>query len=135
MAYTEFTAPVSITNTTEGTANTIVTAAAFTADGVSAYFVEYFSADGIPSSGAAGRQLTFVLYLDGASIGQWGICITPAAANVSYPIRLARRTIPAAGSRTYSCRAFVSAGTGTVDAQTGGSGSIMPGYIRITKAT
>ncbi len=45
---------------------------------------------------------------------------------------VARHFTPTAGSHTYSIRAAVSNGTGTVDANVGGSGSQMPGFIRIT---
>lgn len=131
--YTQFTANVSVTATTEATANTIVTASAVSFDGSTAAIIE-FAATANPDPTAASRTLSFWLYQDGSSIGQLGFLITPAAAQMAVPVRLARRMTPASGSRTFSIRASVSAGTGTVFAGVGGAGLTMPGFILITRA-
>lgn len=135
VGYVEFTAPVSVTATVEASSDTIVTAAAFTADGVSAYLITFSCPDAFPSSAAAGRNLRICLFQDGTTLGHIAVFQTPAAANSINPIERSTRLIPSAGSRTYSIRAFVNAGTGTVDAGTGGSGNLRPGYIRISKVT
>jgi len=134
LGYTQFTANVSVTATTEATANTIVTASAVSFDGSTAAVIEFFSPVSNPDPGGAGRSLVFWLYQDGTSIGQLGAMLTPAASTMITPVRLARRMTPSSGSRTYSIRATVSAGTGTVGAGAGGAGAVMPGFILITRA-
>ena len=135
MAYNEFTSAVNPTATTEGTADTVVTASAFTADGVSAYMVEFFTPAARPDTGAAGRSLSFWLYEDGSSIGRVGFMPTPAAASDLKPVFTPRRLVPSGASHTYSIRASVSAGTGAIDAGAGGAGNQPPGFIRIRKVT
>lgn len=123
--YTAFTADVSITATTEATANTVVTAGAFTADGSSAYVVEFFA----PGVGTGTNVTKLWLYQDGASIGQLGVSLILSGS--ATPVMVGRRLVPASGSRTYSIRASVDAGTGTVYAGAGGNGNVCPGYIRV----
>lgn len=128
LTYNEFTSPVSITATTEGTANTVVTATAHTYDGATVALIEFFA----PAVLIGTNRIDFALYLDGASIG-----LLSDSVNTSNPpwshARLARRVTPASGSRTYSVRAFVNGGTGSVRAGAGGSGAVVPGFIRVTQ--
>lgn len=133
-AYTEFTAPVSITATTEATANTIATASAVTFDGATSVRVTFESPDVTPDITVAGRRITYVIYDGAASIGLLGYVFgqTTNAANVA--VHQSRKLTPSAGSHTYSIRAFVSAGTGTVSAGAGGAGNEVPGYIRVERA-
>lgn len=132
-AYNEFTANSGTgAATTEGTAATVVTATAFTADGASAYLIHAY----IPYAEDWGsNNIIFVLYLDGVSVGKWG-----EYKGTGYdrrPVHLSRRTIPASGSRTYSLRAYnvAAANNAVFAAGAGGSGNYMPGFIRITKVT
>jgi hypothetical protein len=133
-AYVEFTAGVGCSATTEGTANTIVTAGAFTADGTSAYLIEFFCPS-ITTPAAGGATVDLVLYEDGSSIGKIGRVLNAGASEIFGPVSASRRRVSASGSRTYSIRGFVSSGTGTANAGAGGNGNVMPGYIRVTKAT
>lgn len=133
--YVEKTSDTSITNTTEGAADTIVTGSAVTYDGSTVVLIEFFCARINPDTAAAGRYVWVVLYDGASSIGQWGLIQTPAAASFAVPIRLARRITPSAAAHTYSVRAFVGAGTATAFAGAGGNGATMPAFIRITKAT
>lgn len=129
--YTAFTGNVSVTATTEATANSIVSASAHTFSGSQVVLIEFFAPYATPDNGAAGRQLLLYLYEGSSSIGLLGQIQTPAAASARAPLRLARRITPGAGSKTYSIRAAVSAGTGTVFAGAGGNAAVMPGFIRI----
>lgn len=124
-----------MTHTTQATADTVVTAGAFTADGTSAYLIEFYSYSVIPGATAAGRNVSIQLFDGATAIGTLGIVQTPAAAATVVPVRAARRLVPANASKTYAVKAIVNAGTGTIDAGAGGSGVAMPGYIRITKVT
>lgn len=130
ITYDEFTANVVISATTEATANTIVTASAFTADGSTRVLVEFhcFTIDG-GNAGVAG-----CLYLDGSSIGQWFFVGSGGSITTQAAVTARRFMTPAAGSRTFSVRAFKASGNGTAKAGAGGSGAVLPGYIRITKA-
>lgn len=127
--YTEFTSNVSITATTEATANQIVSAGAITFDGapVRVEFGAYLI------RGPASVSIFVELYDGASSIGVLGQYDMDAGAD-GVPPRLTRRFTPTAVAHTYSIRAHLaSAGTGTVFGGAGGVGLAMPGFIRITK--
>lgn len=136
-SYAQATASVSVTATTEITATTVVTADAVAFDGSTPVLVHFFANDARPDAGAANRQLVFCLYDDtgggATTVGQIGFTRTEAAANANVPISLWRRLTPSIATHTYSIRAFVSAGTGSVSAGAGGSATAAPAFIRITK--
>jgi hypothetical protein len=70
----------------------------------------------------------FVLYDGASSIGLFGL------QGGDSPVVLRRRLTPSAAAHTYSVRAYVDAGTGTVVAGAGGIGVNVPGFIRIERA-
>lgn len=129
-AYNEFTAPVSVVATTEATANTIVTASTFTADG-SAVLIEFGSDYHNPPTDVVVRLW---LYEDGSSIGEIGVLRLTQASTPIVTNYYRRRHTPSPGPRTYSIRGSTASGTYTIDAGAGGAGLPMPGWIRITKA-
>lgn len=126
LAYGQWTSTVNITATTEATANTIVTASAFTADGSSTYLVESF----IPSATKGVTYTQFWLYEGSSSIGAFGV---QGVAGAGQSLKLEAHVLPAAGSRTYSLRGSVDAPTGTATGGAGGAGAYVPGFIRVTK--
>jgi len=128
--YVEKTSSTSVTATTEATANTVVQGAAVTYDGSTTVEIQFFSPYSQPASG--GHNIVFVLYGDGATLGLFGIH-TGGASVERVPVSLRRRLTPSAASHTYSVRAYVDSGTGTVSGGAGGSGSYMPAFIRIVK--
>jgi hypothetical protein len=134
IAYTEFTANVSVTATTEATANTVVAASAVTFDGATAVLIEFFAAAMQPDINLAGRALLVWLYQDGTSIGEIAQVTAPTANQLQGPMSVKRRITPSAGSHTYSIRSSVNAGTGSFSAGAGGLSAVMPGFIRITRA-
>lgn len=127
------TSDVSVTATTEGTANSVVSLGAITYEAVEHRF-SFFSPSCRPDTGAAGRTLTFVL-LDSTTVvyGIWGRMAAPAAAAANAPVSLEARFTPTAGSHTYNVRAFVSAGTGLIQANTGGAGTIAPAFLCVER--
>jgi len=132
--YVEKTSNTSITATTEGTANTIVTSNAITFDGAPV-IMEFYS-QGVQTQLVASSDITILLRDDTAAtvLGDIAYHATPAAATNYHPVYVRRRFTPAAGSRTYSIRAFVAGGTGTVLGGAGGTGNAsMPAFIRFTK--
>lgn len=135
LSYVEFTSSVSITNTSEGAADVIVTAASVTFDGT-AVWIEGWAPFATASVGGT-RLVIGVLWDDtaGASIGKAPVLSDVSAANDEYGAFFFRRRLtPAAGARVYSWRAFATIATATIAAGAGGSGNYLPGYIRITKA-
>jgi hypothetical protein len=132
--YAEFTANVSITATTEATADLVVAGNSVTYDGTTAVLIEFYAPFVNPDTTAAGREIDLYLY-DGTSIGRIGLEFAQVAAvNRHQPVKTARKLTPSAGAHAYSIRAKVSVGTGTVGAGVGGVGADMPGFIRITRA-
>jgi hypothetical protein len=132
LGYTEFTADVTISATSEAAATTVVTASAITFDGSTTAIIEFFS-PAVDPSGVAGT-IDLFLFQDGSSIGR--LSKTRAGdTGAGGPVFAARRLTPASGSRTYSVRGMRTVSNGNVRAGAGGSGNFMPGYIRIKKAS
>ena len=132
--YVQITSAVSITATTEGTADTVVTGSAVSYDGSTIVMVEYwFPYYTAPTSAVV--DTIFVLYDGASSIGFIGLYSVPSSASTQRPgpVRGIRRLTPSNASHTYSIRAYVSTGTGSVGAGAGGAGAHMPGFIRILK--
>jgi hypothetical protein len=126
--YAQITAsPAGITATTEANSETVVSGNSVYYDGSRvkvAFFVPKLSA-------SASQTVTFVLYRDSTVVGQ------VFAGTVNTTLQGAGFDVldtPTAGAHTYAVKAFVSAGTLTVDAGAGGSGNLVPGWLRVTKA-
>jgi hypothetical protein len=133
--YVAFTSVVSPTATTEATANSVVASNSVAYDGSTVVLIEFFCAGATPETSGTTSTLIFTLYDGSSSIGIWGYVYSQAASNAYRPIHLARRLTPSNASHTYSCRAYVSGGTGTVIGGAGGAAANVPGFIRITKVT
>jgi hypothetical protein len=131
VSYNPFVDAVSVTATTEGTANAIVADSARTYEAVP-HLIEFFSISARPAP-TAGARLDFGLFDSTTALGLITTLITPAAANMFVPVYAPIRLTPTAASHTYNVKAWVSTGTGTVSAGAGGAGLNMPGYLRITR--
>lgn len=130
LSYDEFSVPVSITATTEGTANLVLTSSAAGCSG-GAVRVEFFS-PAVDSGSPGADSMKFVLQQDGVDIGLFAQVYSPSSEDL-IPVHLVRRLVPAAGAHTFSVRAFVSAGTGSVAAGVGTAGNLLPGFIWVTQ--
>lgn len=129
LAYNEITGNVSISATTGPTANTVVTASAVTFDGATPVMIEFYTPDLVEGS----NSITVVLYDGSTELGWLDFQNAPGGSGqIGKTVK--RRLTPSAASHTYSIRAYVDAGTGTVDAGAGAAGQFMPAFIRITKA-
>lgn len=126
--YVEITGNVSVTATTEGTANTVVTGSAVSYNGSTIVMIEGYIALANPSGSSS---MVFVLTDGGSAIGEF------ATINVStgiyMPLYFRRRLTPSNASHTYAIKAYTGAGTATVYAGSGGAAGKMPSFIRITK--
>lgn len=131
LAYAQITASVSFTIDIESAAAFIVGTPTFACDGAP-LFVEFFAPALLPPA-AAGAQLSFWLFQDGASIGRFGLVQAPAAAQVSVPVLLRRRLTPTAALHNWTIGGTVTTGTGMVLAGVGGASQYEPAYIRVTK--
>ena len=132
VGYTAFTSPVSITATTEGTANQIVSSGAISYEAVP-HMIEFHAPNARPDNAAANRSINFVLEDSTTVIATIGRILTPAASNNTVPVFCGYRITPTAASHTYNVRAWVNAGTGNVGAGASGTTTDGPGYIRIWK--
>lgn len=127
VAYVEFTADVSITATTVGTANQIVSAGALTFENVP-HLIEFHC-----PYYAAPAQQTLVILRDSTTV--LGTLTRPGSSQ-SGIINTPRYLTPTAASHTYNVAAWLGgAGTGTMNAGTGGTAgdgtTDMPGYIAV----
>lgn len=135
LAYVEYTSDASLTNTTEGTAHTVVTAPAIVFDGATAVWLEFYCEAARPDPANIGATMTVLFTDGGTALGQAQVAQTPVVgANFKAGALVRRRLTPSAASHTYDARGFVSVGTGILKAGAGGAGLFLPGYIRITKA-
>jgi hypothetical protein len=128
------TASLTVSSTTEATAQAFVTGNAKTYDGVTTVMVEFFACNARTAS-AVNSSLTCWLYDGASSIGQISFQSVVAATGNNVPVFAVRRLTPSAASHTYSIRASVNNTTGLIGAGAGGSGNTSPGYIRIYKVT
>ena len=131
LTYAETTANVSVTATSDASANLVVAAPAFTFDGSGV--IVTLAAPGALTPPVAAQVIFAVLFQDGAPVGRLAAVMSSANAQAAAPLYGQRRMYPSAGSHQFSFAASVSSGTGTVLAGGTGSGTYMPAFIRITR--
>lgn len=131
LAYVEYIGIVTVSSATEATGTAIVDS------GTVSYantpiIIEFFS----PWIQPAATDFIIVCLFDGATeIGRIASCQDLAASVVNFPVLARRRLTPSAGNHQYNVTAFRNSLNGTVNAGAGGTGTYLPGYIRITAAT
>ena len=119
--------PAGITATTEGTSQAVITGNSVYYDG--SRVKVSFCVPKLTSSGSL--TATFVVYRDSTVIGQvFGGTINTSLEAIEFELF----DTPAAGAHAYAVKAFVSTGTLTVNVGAGGSGNLIPGWLRVTKA-
>jgi hypothetical protein len=124
-AYNEKVTNTTVTNTVIGSADTVVTASAVTFDGATAVMIDF----GAPTVAAGTTFIRLYLFDGSTSLG------IIDQVNGTGSARGSRRLTPSAAAHTYSIRALVDAGSGTVFAASGGAlaTDFLPAFIRITK--
>ena len=129
--YAQSTATVTVSATTEATANVIVTGNAVTYDGSTVVMVEFF-APVVGDATVANAETDLWLY-DGASsignIAQMKESTTAGRRSVAARFRLT----PSNAAHTYGIRASISSGNSYFYNAAGGAATRMPAFIRITK--
>jgi hypothetical protein len=130
--YAEFTAPVSVTATTAGAANTIVTgnSVAYSGD----ILIEFYAPSAACGT-STGAQVIFILVDGGTDIGIIAQIRTPAAGSSHIAPIYGARKLTVAATKTYGVEAYRVTADGTVTAGAGGAGNYVPGFIRITDAS
>lgn len=126
----EYTGNVSLTNTAEASADTIVTAGAISFDGSTVVDIEFFC-PGASVQATAAASAIFWLYDGSSSIGKIAQVRNVAASSIIVPVLAVRRLTPSNASHTYSIRGTTSSGTSIANAGAGGAGNFTPGHIRI----
>jgi len=128
--YTEFTADVSVTATTVGTANQIVSSGAITYEAVP-HMIEFYS-----PRWTAPAQAANLILRDGTTVLG---TLSQFVSSQNHPDPYVMRILtPTAASHTYNFAAWLGgAGTGTMRAGTGGAAgdatTFVPGFIRISR--
>lgn len=134
-SYVEFNTDISVTGITEAGATTIVTAAAFTPNGVDSYWIEFF-APGVQPASSLSAQVIICVFDNGSPIAAGTAAIAqvlnPTAAVMVTPVIAKLRVTPTAVSHTYSICAYRQVGNGSVRGT--GAGISRPGYVSVTKA-
>lgn len=137
-SYAQVTADTTLTATTEGTADVIVTSGAVVLDGSTAVLVTFFSQQ-VETPDGTGNLLTAIVLYDAlnagaaASIGLMGLAFSEIDQRIDEPMYLVRRITPAAGSHVFSARGYVGLNNAVVHGGAGGSGAEAPCFIRVTK--
>jgi hypothetical protein len=127
LAYAEITVSKSITAIPLASADVVVTAPALTFDGATTVMIEFCA----PYMRGGTTYLNLRLWDGATDLGQIGF-VDPT--NKYATAAMKRRITPSAGSHTFSIRAVVDAGTGSVGADTGtGSATPQPAFIRIER--
>lgn len=136
ISYTTITANVTISATTAATATTIITAPAFTPNGVDSFWLEFYAAR-CDTAAVAGATVICTVYDNGAELllgaqtgGEISQIANPAAAAFIAPQYGRVKVTPTAVAHTYSIRGFQGGGNGLI----AGGGNFMPPFLRITKA-
>jgi hypothetical protein len=119
--------PAGITATTEGTSQAVISGNSVYYDG-SRVKLSFF----VPKLTSSGSlTATFVVYRDSTVVGQvFGGTVNTTLQGTEFELF----DTPATGAHTYAVKAFVSTGTLTVNVGSGGSGNLVPGWIRVAKA-
>lgn len=131
--YVAFTSPVSVTGTSEGAANTVVTGSSISYDGATVIQVEVYAPRW--SCGPSGT-IVVDLYMDSTIQGRIGVFTSPAAnASAAGGTLRSPHITPSNASHTFTIKAWRGTADGEVTAGTGGTGAYMNGYIRVVRVT
>jgi hypothetical protein len=126
--YAQVTGNTTISATTEGAANDIVTLGAITYPALP-IVVEFF----FPRvTNGTGGSTFFVLLNDATVLGLVGLNSASGVAGVGIPVFGKRRFTPTAGSHTIKVAAYRNTANSTVEAGTGATTTFFPGFIRAT---
>jgi hypothetical protein len=113
IGYVEATADVPVTGTGGANANTILTLPALIFDGATTIELEFWSRSVVPAA-AANAYIAWGVWQDGVQLGVNAPFFQVPSGAGAVPAHIKTRIKPAAGSHTYSIRAWSVGGTGTI---------------------
>ena len=132
--YVEATVGTSIVSTTAATANTIITANAFTPSGTDKYRIECGISELTVPFNAAGNLCVIHLYENATNLGRLAVVVCPSVTvGIDVPVTVSREFTPTNASKTYSIRAHRTNATCTAVAGVGGADVNFPIWMRITR--
>lgn len=120
-------------STTEATGTTVITAPAFTANGVDTYELEFFCPRLTVAANAAGNTCTISIFEGATQIGRIATANAAGTTAIELPIFGKYQLVPTAASHTYTVTAVHNNAACTLNAGAGGTGVHLPMYFRITK--
>lgn len=132
-AYSQITADVNVTATTEAAGTVVVTAPSIAVLAGEILLIEIFSPAARPNA-ASIRLLDSVITEDGTGIGRIARIMfsAPNPLDLRYPLYGAIRHAPAAGNHVYAWKGVVNADTALIQAGPGGVDQIAPAFLRIS---
>jgi hypothetical protein len=131
--YAQFTSDVSVASSTEATPTQIVSGGAVTYDGSTTVLIEVYAPNFI-SSGTAGAYLVTHLWDGATELGPISVKQTKGTgAELEGALSGSHRVTPSAGAHTFKWQVHSSEAGASIQAGAGGTGTRLPGFIRITK--
>ncbi len=125
--YVETSTSLTVTATTDATAQAFVTGNSVAYDGSTVVLIEIY----VPF-GSATVTLICNLYDGSTDLGRIGQ-LNAGTGGFNAPMPMARRLTPSNASHTYSARFWKTSGTSSANCGAGGTGTTLPGFIRITR--
>lgn len=134
ITYAEITADVTINQSTDALAVTVVNAPVIEYDG-KLVLIEFFCEEAKPPD-VDGGALTVTLWDDTTDLGRLWTVRTAAVMNGGTGVHAARRLQPTRGYHAFKIKAFNAAGVGngTIVAGPGTAGDELPAFVRISRA-
>jgi hypothetical protein len=125
LAHVEDTDGITVTASTDASADTALTLPAFSVDGSTEVIVEVM----VPSANVSGGNRIWISLWEGST--DLGRMVTRYDGNSYQGIFATYRFTPSSGSHTYLIKARVDSGTGTLTGGAGGAGTYLPAYARV----
>ena len=133
ISYDQITADVNITHTTEGTADTVITGSSGTYNGADPVLIQFFA----PSwTTAVNNTALHIVLLEGSTVLGEIADDFSGGAGAFRQIDGFYRFTPTAGSHAYKIAAYgTNLSTTKIKANSGGAGTFLPAFLRITYDT
>jgi hypothetical protein len=132
LGYGERTTSLPIGVGTDASSLVVASTPAITLDG-GPILLEFFAPQ-VTLPAGVGSVFSVWFFEDNVSLGLASATMSVVAGQGTVPVNAQRRLPVAAGSHSYAARAACNAGSAVVVAGTGGAGTTMPAFIRVTRA-
>lgn len=133
--YTQITSTVSVGSTSAAAPTDVIVAPSVTYDGSTVVLFQFYCAlVGTPAGN--GAFLRVGLWDGSTDLGRIASMTNPTGVpSMAIPVHAVMRLTPSAGAHTYKIVAWVSSGTGTINAGIGGpTGVVVPAFFRQSRA-